>query len=127
MKENTIYISLSIKQRHLFVSVLFSFFSFIGFSQVTSSVDSTSIKIGEEIVYSIQVEADSTSVVVFPEGQTFSPLEVIESYKIDTTFEQAKYRLLKKYGLTQFDSGQYTIPQQKVIIGNKHSQPILFR
>ncbi|WP_116694164.1 BatD family protein [Marixanthomonas spongiae] len=107
------------KQRHLFVSVLFLFFSFVGFSQVTSSVDSTSIKIGEEIVYSIQVETDSTNLVVFPEGQTFMPLEVIESYKIDTTYEQAKYRLIKKYGLTQFDSGQYTIPQQQVVINNK--------
>jgi len=121
MKERTLHTisSLKLKQRHLLVSVLFSLFSFVGFSQVTSSVDSTSIKIGEEIVYSIQVEADSTDLVVFPEGQTFTPLEVIESYKIDTTFEQAKYRLIKKYGLTQFDSGHYTIPQQQVVINEK--------
>ena len=120
MKESTIHtIFLPIKQRHFLVTVLFSFFSFVGFSQVTSSVDSTSIKIGEEIFYSIQVEADSTDLVVFPEGQTFTPLEVIESYKIDTTFEQAKYRLIKKYGLTQFDSGRYTIPQQQVVINDK--------
>ena len=120
MKESTIHtIFLPIKQRHFLVTVLFSFFSFVGFSQVTSSVDSTSIKIGEEIIYSIQVEADSTDLVVFPEGQTFTPLEVIESYKIDTTFEQAKYRLIKKYGLTQFDSGRYTIPQQQVIVNDK--------
>ncbi|PVW15273.1 DUF4381 domain-containing protein [Marixanthomonas spongiae] len=117
--KHTNFLSLKMKQRHLFVSVLFLFFSFVGFSQVTSSVDSTSIKIGEEIVYSIQVETDSTNLVVFPEGQTFMPLEVIESYKIDTTYEQAKYRLIKKYGLTQFDSGQYTIPQQQVVINNK--------
>ncbi|GHC43528.1 DUF4381 family protein [Ulvibacter litoralis] len=89
------------------------------FSQVTSAIDSTSIKIGEEIQYSIQVQADTTDVVVFPEGQTFMPLEVIESYKIDTTFEKAKYNLIKKYGLTQFDSGSYTIPQQRVIINSK--------
>lgn len=122
MKESikhTKFLSLKMKQRHLLVTVLFSLFSFAGFSQVKSSIDSTSIKIGEEIVYSIQVEADSTDLVVFPEGQTFTPLEVIESYKIDTTFEQAKYRLIKKYGLTQFDSGRYTIPQQQVVINEK--------
>tara|TARA_R110002072_G_scaffold22615_1_gene79278 strand:- start:97225 stop:98802 length:1578 start_codon:yes stop_codon:yes gene_type:complete len=95
------------------------FFGSVLHAQVTSSIDSTSIKIGEEILYSIQVQADSTDLVVFPEGQTFMPLEVIESYKIDTTNEQAKYRLIKKYGLTQFDSGKYTLPPQQVIINDK--------
>jgi len=101
--------------------LLFSFaifvLPFISFSQVTSSIDSTSIKIGEQITYKIQVESDSTEIVVFPEGQTFSPLEMIESYKIDTTKKDAKIQLIKKYGLTQFDSGVYTIPRQKIIIG----------
>lgn len=88
-------------------------------AQVTSSIDSTKIKIGEQITYKIQVEADSTALVIFPEGQTFSPLEMIESYKIDTTKHDDKYNLIKKYGLTQFDSGAYTIPRQKIIIGDK--------
>jgi len=88
-------------------------------AQVTSSIDSTKIKIGEQITYKIQVEADTTDLVIFPEGQTFSPLEMIESYKIDTTKSDSKYNFIKKYGLTQFDSGHYTIPKQKVIIGDK--------
>ena len=88
-------------------------------AQVSSSIDSTSIKIGEQITYSIQVETDTINLVVFPEGQTFSPLEMIESYKIDTTKNDAKYNLIKKYGLTQFDSGVYTIPRQKIVIGTK--------
>lgn len=88
-------------------------------AQVTSSIDSTKIKIGQQITYKIQVEADTTDLVVFPEGQTFMPLEMIESYAIDTTKENAKYNLIKKYGLTQFDSGTYTIPKQKIIIGDK--------
>jgi hypothetical protein len=44
---------------------------------------------------------------------------MIESYKIDTTKHNAKFQLIKKYGLTQFDSGVYTIPRQKIIIGSK--------
>jgi len=47
------------------------------------------------------------------------PLEVIESYKVDTTKKDAKWILIKKYGLTQFDSGTYNIPKQKILIGNK--------
>ena len=100
-------------------SLLFILCSLFSFSQVTASIDSTSIKIGEQITYHIQVETDTTSLVVFPEGQTFTPLEVIESYKVDTLKNNDKYNLIKKYGLTQFDSGAYTIPRQKIIIGTK--------
>jgi flagellar basal body-associated protein FliL len=101
-------------------SVFCFLFSFTSFSQdLTSSIDSTSIKIGEQITYKIQVETDSTDLVVFPEGQTFSPLEMIESYKVDTTKKDARFLLVKKYGLTQFDSGKYTIPRQKILIGDK--------
>ncbi len=88
-------------------------------AQVTSAIDSTSIKIGEQITYQIQVETDTTNLVVFPEGQSFSPLEMIESYKVDTLKKGDKFNLIKKYGLTQFDSGAYTIPRQKIIIGDK--------
>lgn len=99
-----------------FVFVLVSWFSF---SQVKTSIDSTKIKIGAQITYKIEVEAKANSLVVFPEGQTFSPLEMIESYAIDTVKKNDTYNLIKKYGLTQFDSGKYTIPRQKIIIGDK--------
>lgn len=108
-----------IKNRTMLLSLCFVFCSVFSFAQVTSSIDSTKIKIGEQITYKIQVEADTTALVVFPEGQTFSPLEMIESYKVDTTKLDAKYSLIKKYGLTQFDSGHYTIPRQKIVIGDK--------
>ncbi len=107
------------KNLPLLLSGFFLLFSLFSNAQVTSSVDSTKIKIGEEILYTLNVQADSTDVVVFPEGQTFAPLEMIDSYKIDTTFEASKYRLIKKYGLTQFDSGHYTIPPQRILINNK--------
>ncbi len=106
-------------QSLVILSLFFFLFSFLSNAQVTSAIDSTTIKIGEQITYHIQVETDTTSLVVFPEGQTFSPLEMIESYKVDTLKNNDKYNLIKKYGLTQFDSGAYTIPRQKVIIGSK--------
>lgn len=89
------------------------------FAQVKSSIDTTLIRIGEEIQYTIEVEADSTALVLFPEGQSFAPLEVIESYKVDTSFAEAKMRLIKKYGLTQFDSGTYRVPAQRVMIDDR--------
>lgn len=97
--------------------LLFPFFS--GVSQVTMSIDTTLIRIGEEIKYTLEVQADTTDLVLFPEGQSFSPLEVIESYKIDTNYIGARYKLIKKYGLTQFDSGAYYLPSQRVVINEK--------
>jgi hypothetical protein len=98
---------------------LFVFTSFSSFGQVQATLDTTSIRIGEELTYTMTVEADTTDLVVFPEGQQFLPMEVIESYKLDTILNNSRYRFIKKYGLTQFDSGRYQIPAQRVIINNK--------
>ena len=59
------------------VLCLFLIFTVQGFSQknplVSSEVDTTFIKIGEQIKFKVTVEADSTAQVIFPEGQTFPP------------------------------------------------------
>ncbi|QDO95642.1 hypothetical protein FNB79_03330 [Formosa sediminum] len=47
---------------------------------------------------------------------------MIHSYPVDTTKLSDKYNLIKKYGLTQFDSGHYTIPVQKIVIADKTFQ-----
>ena len=91
---------------------------FIGFSQenpVSVITDTTSIRIGEQIQYKILV--NETNNVIFPELQmdTLGSVEVVESLPIDTL----KNRLEKRYLLTSFDSGQYLIPQQQVLINNK--------
>ncbi|WP_430411173.1 hypothetical protein [Kordia sp.] len=88
--------------------------------KVVAVVDSTQLKIGEEIKLSIIVEADSTASVVFPqEANEFLPLELLEAYKVDTLKKDTKYNLTRKYGLTQFDSGNYYIPKQKILINEK--------
>lgn len=101
----------------IFVSLFAITYSFS--QEVNATIDSTSIKIGEQITFSIQVETDSTNVVVFPEGQTFAPMEMVESLLADTTRLEKRFRLLKEYRLTQFDSGSYTIPQQRVMINDR--------
>lgn len=108
---------------HLTGALLFFtfFISLSGFSQenrVNAKIDTAQIKIGEQIIYSIEVETDSTEMVVFPEGETFSPMEVVESFKADTTTLEDRFRLIKEYSLTQFDSGSYVIPEQRVLIND---------
>ncbi|UII81775.1 BatD family protein [Flagellimonas sp. CMM7] len=88
-------------------------------SRVSSEIDTTSIKIGEQIKYKITVETDSTDIVHFPEGQTFSPLESVEAIMMDTVKNKNKVTLQRIYALTQFDSGAYTIPPQRVAINEQ--------
>ncbi|RCT55762.1 BatD family protein [Winogradskyella sp. KYW1333] len=107
------------KARQLVLSGLMILFTSFSFGQVSSKVDTTQIRIGEQINYKINVEADSSALVVFPEGQTFLPLEAVEASNIDTIKNNAKILLSRIYKLTQFDSGVYTIPRQKIIIGDK--------
>ena len=73
----------------LFVFLFASFNTVIAQNQfqVRNAIDSTSVKIGAVINYAIQVEENKDKTVIFPEGDSFAPLEVIESFKIDTLDE----------------------------------------
>lgn len=56
---------------HCFVLLLLS--TFIANAQLKTYVDSTSIKIGEELFYSIEAEIDSTTLVLFLKDKHFNP------------------------------------------------------
>ena len=109
-------------QRVVFLCLFFAFASHV-FSQispiVSSEVDTTYIKIGEQIKFKIIVEADSMAQVIFPEGQTFSPLETVEAFATDTTRKKDRLTLAKTYALTQFDSGSYKLPTQRIEINGQ--------
>lgn len=87
--------------------------------QVETSIDTTKNKIGAEFKLTLKTVVSSKSKVVFPKLKTIGPLEVIQSYPIDTVKKDGNYELIKKYGLTQFDSGKYTIPSIKILIDKK--------
>ncbi|MEI7508763.1 MAG: hypothetical protein WCJ62_04790 [Flavobacterium sp.] len=87
--------------------------------KVTTSIDSTKKKIGAEFKLTLKASVYKKDNVVFPTTKNFGALEIIESYKIDTVKSNDKFELIKKYGLTQFDSGKYTIPRIPIIINGK--------
>lgn len=99
------------------------FLLFLGFhgqaQEVQSSIDTATIKIGEKISYNLEVEADSSSTIIWPHGQTFMPLEVFDTTAIDTFLNKNKIKLKREYALTRFDSGSYTIPRQKIRIDGR--------
>ncbi|MFJ1261581.1 hypothetical protein ACILDS_02635 [Capnocytophaga canis] len=102
----------------IFCGLFWSIFS-ANSQEIKVETDTKNIKIGEQIRYKISVETTTEEPISFPEGQTFMPLEMVRSSAIDTMRKQEKYRFIKEYFLTQFDSGSYTIPRQKIIINSK--------
>ena len=101
-----------------FPLVLFSFTSGIGqvYKEIIIAVDSTEFKIGEQINIRFQVKGDSLSKIQFPEQPNFAPFELLEIFPLDTIRAQTHYLFTKKYALIQFDSGDYWIPKQKILI-----------
>jgi hypothetical protein len=108
----------SIMKLKLYLLLLFSVTIFAQ-KQVVTSIDTTKNKIGAEFKLTLKADVDTLSKVVFPNAKSFGALEVIQSYKIDTIKKNDRYELIKKYGLSQFDSGRYVIPSLKILINNK--------
>ena len=84
--------------------------------ELNVAVDTTKMRIGEQINYTLQIKADSTAKVIFPEQALFDPFEILEESLIDTLRAQSQFLFTKKYALIQFDSGAYWLPPQKVSV-----------
>ncbi len=97
---------------------LLSSVAFAQQKQLVTSIDKTKNKVGAEFQLTVKTSVDTLSKVAFPNPKKLGALEVIQSYAIDTIRNKDRYELIKKYGLTQFDSGKYTIPRLTVLINN---------
>lgn len=102
-------------KKAIFYALLGCFFVANG-QEIQVKTSSQNIKIGEQIEYKISVETSATDRVLFPEGQTFIPMEVVKASPIDTITENDKIRLERNYFVTHFDSGSYVIPRQRIRI-----------
>jgi len=107
---------------HGFFALLKMFFvitlfltGFSGYTQVSTKIDTTSIRIGEQFNYEIIV--DQTKDVRFPkfESDSLNRIGVVTAHKIDSL----KNQLIKKYTLTSFDSGRYVLPGQEIFVKDK--------
>ncbi|MCF6139869.1 DUF4381 domain-containing protein [Flavobacterium sp. K77] len=107
------------KKQFYILLILISTTVFAQQKQVVTSLDTIKNKIGAEFKLSIKTTVDTSAKVVFPKFRNIGALEVIQSYPIDTIRMDSKYELIKKYGLTQFDSGRYVIPRVKIFINSK--------
>ena len=92
----------------------------VGFSQtVGTSVSKKEIKIGEQIQLTLKTKVNEKDLVVFPDLDSIGKLEVVESFPPEKTKKANQLEWVKKYNLTQFDAGTYTIPSLEVVINKK--------
>lgn len=109
-----------VKGKQYSLSLLTFFMSLASWAQqsveLKVAVDTTTVRIGEQLNYTLQIKADSTAQVVFPEQPIFAPFELLEERPIDTLRAQSHYLYTKRYALIQFDSGNYFLPQQQVLV-----------
>jgi hypothetical protein len=106
--------------KKILISFLFLSLSFGLFSQtpinLKSKVDTLSIKIGEEIKYEFSFVADSLNDFEFKLLKFNPPIDVIQEFQIDTLYEGNIVRFVKKYSLTSFESGSFSItPPIKIL------------
>lgn len=100
--------------------IITSLFLCIGFAvmaqkepSVSVKIDTTNIKIGEQVTYTIS--APNHKKVIFPKIENLDSLVVAEEFTVDTIQD----RLYKKYLITGFDSGAFYIKKQQVFIDAK--------
>lgn len=104
---------------HFFIALFGCLYGHAQEVSITTAVDTTEIKIGEEIKLTFQAKVKPTSSVQFTNLPQFGPFEVIESYPTDTLKDTDYLLLTKTYGITQFDSGYYRIPRLPIVVDDQ--------
>lgn len=87
--------------------------------KIESSIDKNEIKIGAPVVLTLKAPVHHSDFLVFPNLDSIGKLEVLDNLKVDTLKKGQQTYLYKRYILTQFDAGQYTIPSLEVIFNDK--------
>ncbi len=97
-----------------FLALVLMLLSGVALAQVSSRVDTTRIRIGEQFDYVIEVE--ETQDVRLPK---FEPDSLNRVGVVASKVDSLRNRLVVKYTLTSFDSGQYVLPGQEVFIRDR--------
>ena len=92
---------------------------------ISTNVDTTVVKIGEELNFKIDISSKNKYNISFDEIPNFMPFEITESFDTDTIQESSTYS--KRYSLINFEPGEYWIPPQKIYFNQsiKYSDSLL--
>ena len=114
--------------------IVYLFFSALLYSQnpnfdqdiiISTYVDTTEVKIGEELNFKIDISSKNKYNISFDEIPNFMPFEILESFDTDTIQDSSTFS--KKYSLINFEPGEYWIPPQKIYFNQsiKYSDSLL--
>ncbi len=106
-------------KRRIFLPFAFCLFSIFSFGQIDTKVDTTHIKIGEPIQYTLIVPFHANTHVKLPElKDTLSfHIEILDQ-KIDTVLEGEKKNLVQHLTLTSFDPGEFLIRSLPIVVND---------
>lgn len=85
-------------------------------TQVSLTADTLEVRIAEQINLDLVVSIDKEASIQFPPLKAFAPFEVIDSTAVDTIVAAKTFTYTKTYAVIQFDTGQFTLPQQLVVV-----------
>lgn len=104
---------------HIVIIFIVATFSSLAQNKIETSVDTTSIKLGDTFLYTIKAHAKAGTLVTFPATEQLGHFDVVESFPIDTINSDNTQELIKKYHLTQFEAGDFSVPAMPVIMDAK--------
>lgn len=104
---------------HIVIIFIVATFSSLAQNKIETSVDTTSIKLGDTFLYTIKAHTKAGTLVTFPATEQLGHFDVVESFPIDTINSDNTQELIKKYHLTQFEAGDFSVPAMPVIMDAK--------
>jgi hypothetical protein len=96
--------------------------------EITAKFSADSIMIGDQFYLDIKIDKDQTQITSFPiVGDTLIPgIEILKEYPIDTVESNGRQiTLSKRYLLTSFDQGYYTV-QYPILYTDKNITDTIF-
>ncbi|HVY74429.1 MAG TPA: hypothetical protein VG890_06340 [Puia sp.] len=109
---------------HLSSVIFFAFLGLSAFAQdspsVKTTVDKSSIVVGEQLRFGIDVSIPSGMSVQFPQPDTIPHFVIVGKPAFDSIAEPGGMRYHEEWKLTSFDSGLFKIPALPVDIGGRH-------
>ncbi|MCX6147668.1 MAG: hypothetical protein NTW25_10550 [Candidatus Kapabacteria bacterium] len=96
---------------------------FVALSQPTfvTSIDTNNVLIGDKVKFTLVATYDKSESIIFPQIlDSVGKLEIVSRFKPDTIdLKNGKFKIINKFEITSFDSGNYEVPAYILLYDKK--------